>query len=206
MVGGQHHHIVEPAAIEPGEELPERVVERVELQAHLEPLGAVAMADIVGCREADRQHVRRTVAAELALVDEAARKGEGLSVESGPIGVITCAGAVGQPTGTDGAAARQFRRAVAGRAAHRDRERRNTGRDLGGDVPIDGNLGRSSKAVREDRSRNGRRDNTSGVGVVPAHHHRRAVLPGYRDRCGCAGAALRRSPSVGTRRWTAETL
>ncbi len=121
MVGGQHHDIIEPAAIEPGEEMPERVVERVELQAHLEPLGAVAMADIVGCRQADRQHVRRTVAAELALVDEAAGKGEGLSVESGPVGVITCAGAVGQLTGTDGAAARQFRRAVAGRAAHRDR-------------------------------------------------------------------------------------
>ena len=59
MIGGQHHHIVDIVAVELPEELAERAVERHHLDAHLAAAGAERVSDIIGRRQADGEQVGR---------------------------------------------------------------------------------------------------------------------------------------------------
>ena len=79
MVGSQHHHIVNPLAVQLLEEVAKRAVERQQLDAHLATLRAIAVADIIGGRKADRQQVGGRSLAEPHL--RAQGLGQGALVE-----------------------------------------------------------------------------------------------------------------------------
>src|SRR3546814_6899283 len=66
MVGGQRDLIVDPGRVELREEIAEFAVETHHLQAHFAALGAEAVADIVGRRQADDQEVGAAAFAHLA--------------------------------------------------------------------------------------------------------------------------------------------
>ena len=72
--------VVDPAPSSTREELAQFAVEVGHLQAHLRAVLAVAVADLVGGRQADRQQVEARPAAELSWsIGSAARRGIGSS-------------------------------------------------------------------------------------------------------------------------------
>src|SRR3954453_6737342 len=81
VIGAEHESIVQAAAVEEGEEVAELAVELQELQAHLLPAGTIGVADIVGCRQADREEVRDASAPKLYFLTEAGGEREGGGVD-----------------------------------------------------------------------------------------------------------------------------
>ena len=59
VIRGEGHRIINAGAVKEAEEISDLPIEFEHVEAHLLPLGAVGVADIVGRRQADAEHVRR---------------------------------------------------------------------------------------------------------------------------------------------------
>ncbi len=189
MIGGEHHQIVQSHAVEQAQEAAEIAVERHQLQAHLDAAVAVAVADEIGCRQADRQQVGSRAAPELELIDQRCGHRQGRGVElrrsAEPRRI---AGGAGEPEGADIVAAGKRDRAVPFPAKARRDQRRARPTDRGGDRLVD--------PFGDRRGRGGVRDEAAIVpppnliGSLAAHHHRRAILAADRDRAAARAGAL----------------
>jgi hypothetical protein len=181
MVGAENDRIIHSEPVDEGEEAAEVLVEVEELQAHLCALGAVAVADIIGRREADREEVGAARAAEPHLAGERRGHDEGRRVELGGRGEV------------DGIARGAFEPPGADRLALADRDRLGLGRAELGKLHRLARLGESRGDVGVDRSADWSRgaagilgEMVGGpipalVGGMAAHHHRGAVLAGDGD-------------------------
>ena len=183
MIGGQHHHIVDPVAVEAGEEFAEDTIERQHLDAHLAAAGAEGVADIIGGREADGEEVGRLALAEMHVVAHARGEGEDRGVEFGRGAKrVPVARGAGEASGAD----------RLGPPRHRDRRGCASSQTSGSGIAS--RAWASASAMRAltavDRPRRGDAGTADeGVAVPPpalvgrvaAHHDRGAVLAGDRD-------------------------
>jgi hypothetical protein len=182
MIGGQDDGIVQSLSVEHLEESAEAPIEREHLEAHLGATGPEGVADVIGCRQADRNKVGRAVLAEPEFLNEAAGKGEDCSVifrRNAEAAGIACSSSK-----RAGSHRKGRRQRIGGRLSLAERRH-------GQRLPGHGN-GTGNSGVRASNSRRYGCTGHIGRELLPvpvpalvhdmtAHHDGGAILPGYSD-------------------------
>ena len=179
VVGAQHHRVIDPARVEVRQQLADRGIDFGHLDAHFHALVADRVADVVGRGKADGEQIGRGALPQLHFINQPDRElGRGLvHTRRNAQSIALRTRLQLEPPGADGGLADRDRPVL--RAAPRARVQRGRAgfqhfghggilRLHGGGqlAPLEGDEGAALPPV-------------SGVDLVPAHHHHRAVLRRY---------------------------
>ena len=81
MVRRQHDQIIDPRAIQQPEEVAQIAIQREQLEAHLRPFRAVAVANDVGAGQADGDYVRGCAPSKLHPLDQGGGQRQSRTIE-----------------------------------------------------------------------------------------------------------------------------